>query len=333
MLVDRLGRKIDTLRLSVTDLCNLRCRYCIPADGILKMRHSEILTFEEIVRLVRILSRLGVRRVRLTGGEPLVRRGIVDLLRCLKGILGIQEVLLTTNGLLLKPLAEGLKEAGLERINIHLDTLDAEKFYRITRGGDLSAVFEGIEEARRVGFHPIKVNMVLQKGFNDGEVEELVRFAAERDLIPRFIELMPIGEARTRISSFIPAAEIRRRLEVGAYGHTPLRLDPVEDRLGTGPAVYYRVAELGTVVGFISPVSQPFCEGCNRIRISADGRFQDCLAYDGRFSLRDLLRDPGMSDNAIAQGVLERIRGKRGDHGDFAAEEVAPTPWMYGIGG
>jgi cyclic pyranopterin phosphate synthase len=286
-----------------------------------------MLSFEEIVRLVRILVGVGVRRVRLTGGEPLVRRELPELIFRLKRIPRLKEVLLTTNGILLGPLARELKEAGLEKINIHLDTLSPEKFKQITRWGEIRNVLEGIEEAKRVGFSPIKINAVIQNGVND-EVEDLLRFAAENGLILRLIELMPIGPARQMMpSSYVPLEKIRIKLDEKYTMH------PTGDRVGSGPALYYKVKELNTVIGFISPVSQPFCKECNRIRISSDGRFQDCLAYDGTFSFRDLLRDPDFSDKMIAEKVMELITGKRESHEGFVQGEEIRTPCMYGIGG
>ena len=278
--------------------------------------------------MVRILAGLGIRRVRLTGGEPLVRKGLPDLVRRLKEIDGIQEILLTTNGILLKALAQELKEAGLEKINIHLDTLSPDKFKQITRWGNIEDLFAGIEAAKRAGFSPIKLNAVIQRGVNEDEVEDLLRFAVSNGLILRLIELMPIGEACGMMSSAYASLEsIRRRLE------EKYTLLPAGLRVGSGPARYYQVEELNTVVGFITPVSQPFCQGCNRIRISSDGRFQDCLAYDGSFSLRDLLRDSCTTDERIATEVVKLIGGKRESHNDFVQEERIQTPCMYGIGG
>lgn len=328
MLIDGFQRKIEYLRFSVTDLCNIRCQYCMPPEGVPKFPHEKILTFEEIERLVRILVPLGVRRVRLTGGEPLVRKGLPDLVRRLKKIDGLNEVLMTTNGIPLKPLASALREAGLEKINIHLDTLSPEKFKKITRLGDIQKVFEGIEEARRVGLSPIKLNAVIQRGVNDEEVEDLLRFSADHGLILRLIEMMPIGPGRDLMSSlYIPLEEIRSRL---AKKYT---LIPSVSRLGNGPAVYYQIQELRTLMGFISPLSQPFCESCNRIRISSDGRFQDCLAYEGQFSFRDLLRDPSCSDKDIAKAAVNLLGGKRKSHEGFVQEGQVRTPCMNGIGG
>lgn len=328
MLMDPFERRIDYLRLSVTEQCNLRCAYCMPVEGPRRIERSDLLTFDEIERMVRILAGLGIRRVRLTGGEPLVRRNLPDLLRRLKAIDGIEEVLLTTNGVYLKALARELKDAGLTKINIHLDTLSPEKFKTITRCGDIQKVFEGIAEAKKIGLNPIKLNAVIQRGVNDDEASDLLRFAAANGLILRFIELMPIGPGRDLMpSAYLPLETLRRRLE------RDFTLLPLAVRLGSGPAVYYQVAELDTIVGFITALSEPFCASCNRIRISGDGRFQDCLAYDGTFSLRDLLRDPSRTDRSIASDVRRLLAAKHGGHERFSQPEAARTPCMNGIGG
>ncbi len=347
MLIDPFKRKIEYLRFSVTDLCNIRCLYCMPLEWGAAERttppyppewplrtskagssRDSILNFEEIERMVAILAGLGVKKVRLTGGEPLVRRGIAELVGRIWRVRGVEEVLLTTNGILLKALAAPLRDAGLEKINIHLDTLSAETFRRISRGAEIERVFEGIAEARRVGFSPIKMNVVLQRGMNDHEVEDLVRFASREGLIVRFIELMPIGPGREMMTErFISAGEIRQRLE------KTFTLHPSLVKLGGGPAKYYEVAGWQTKLGFITPVSEPFCDRCNRIRISSDGRFQDCLAYDGSFSFRDLLRNPSMTDENIEDAVKAVMMGKRESHEGFVQEQGVRTPCMIGIGG
>lgn len=328
MLIDSFQRRIEYLRLSITDLCNIRCAYCMPLEGITKFGKPSVLTFEEIVRMVWILSELGVRRVRLTGGEPLVRKNLPDLVRKLNTLPKIREVLLTTNAILLKSMAEPLRDAGLEKINIHLDTLSPEKFRAITRLGNIRHVFEGIEEAHRVGFAPIKLNAVIQKGINDDEVEDLLKFCANHGLILRLIEMMPIGPGRDLMSSlYTPLDEIRAKLRE----KYTMYLSGV--RMGKGPAVYYKVNQLKTLIGFINPVSQPFCRNCNRIRISSDGRFQDCLAYDGTFSFRDLLRDPDVTDDMIAEEVVRLLQGKREGHDGFVQPAEVRTPCMVGIGG
>ena len=235
---------------------------------------------------------------------------------------------MTTNGVPLKSFAGSLREAGLKRINIHLDTLRRDRFLQITRRDELAAVLDGIDEALRVGFNPIKLNAVIQRGINDDEIEDLMHFSADRGLILRLIEMMPIGPGRELMPvHFIPSAEIRDRL---AARYT---LTPWVGRLGPGPARYVKVEELGLLLGFISPISQPFCEDCNRIRISSDGRFQDCLAYDGTFSLKDLLRNPRLSDGDISGEVISLLGGKREGHEGFVQLPAFRTPCMSSIGG
>ncbi len=327
-LIDSFQRKIEYLRFSVIDQCNIRCQYCMPPEQKLWEKQPNLLTFDEICRMVTILASLGVRRVRITGGEPLVRKGVPDLIRRLNDVSDLDEVLLTTNGIPLPTLARPLRDAGLEKINIHLDTLSAEKFCKITYGGDIRKVLTGIEESQRVGLQPIKLNAVLQKGINDDEVEDLLRFTANHGLILRLIEMMPIGPGRELMPSlYMPVRLIREKL---AEKYT---LSPTNPHLGGGPAVYYRVKELNTVIGFISPVSEPFCGTCNRIRISSDGRFQDCLAFDGTFSFRDLLRNPLMTDERIAAKVHWLLSGKAESHDDFQQAADIRTPCMTGIGG
>lgn len=327
MLCDLKNRQIEYLRLSVTDLCNLRCRYCMPLTGVPRFKKEHILSFEEIVRLVTILSGLGIRRVRLTGGEPLIRKELPALIEKIRAIAGIDEVLLTTNGLLLGDMAADLKSAGLNRINIHLDTLSPEKFRHITRWGRIEQVFEGMGAAHEAGFGPIKLNMVLQKGVNDDEVPAMLRFAASQGLILRVIELMPIGEAQHQEARFVSVQEIKEKLK------REFTLLPSLSRWGRGPAVYHHVSELKTDIGFISPLSQPFCDTCNRIRISSDGRLQDCLAFDGDLSLRDCLRVYDKSDDEIAAVIRQRLSFKADGHNGFLQPESRRTPCMYGIGG
>lgn len=327
MLTDGFQRKIEYLRFSLTDLCNIRCHYCLPPEGISEIHQTDVLSFEEIERMVRILAGLGVRRVRLTGGEPLIRQNLPELVRQLKKIEGLEEVLLTTNGIFLAPVAHALKTAGLTQINIHLDTLNGERFRQITRLGDIDRVFEGITAVRREGFSPIKLNAVVQRGINDDEAVDLMEYAARHELTLRFIEMMPIGPGRDLPHLFIPRDEVLERL---SKRYTLL---PSTERLGLGPANYYRVKELGTLVGFIAPVSHPFCDDCNRIRLSSDGRFQDCLAYDGLFSFKDLLRTPDVSDEEIAEEVRDLLRGKREGHEGFIQLPSLATPCMSAIGG
>lgn len=327
MLCDLKNRHIEYLRLSVTDLCNLRCQYCMPLEGIPRFGKEKILSFEEIVRLLKILSRLGIRRVRLTGGEPLVRKNLPNLVEKIRAIPGIEEVMLTTNALLLKDQAKDLKEAGLSRINIHLDTLSDEKFMQVTRWGNIKQVFEGIEAAQAAAFLNLKLNMVLQKGVNDEEVPTMLQFAASQNMILRVIELMPIGEARKQEGQFLSVHEVFEKLK------TQYTLLPSLSKWGRGPAFYHHIPELKTDIGFISPISQPFCDTCNRIRISSDGRLQACLAYDGDLSLRDCLRDDSLNDDQIAGRIRKRLYFKEDGHDGFQQREEDRTPCMYGIGG
>ncbi|MDX1386806.1 MAG: GTP 3',8-cyclase MoaA [bacterium] len=327
MLRDSFHRNIEYVRLSVTDLCNIRCRYCMPVEGVPKTSKDQILSFEEIHRLIRILVELGVRSVRITGGEPLVRKDLPKLLSQLNSIPALEDLCLTTNGIHLEEHAEALFSAGLKRINIHLDTLDSQRFRHITRWGELDKVLLGIQRAQNLGMKPIKLNAVLLKGFNDDEVVDLVRFAAEKEFILRFIELMPIGPGLKMKSQYLETQFVLDKLS------EQYTLIPYGKRLGRGPAEYYQVAELGSVVGFIHPVSQPFCDKCNRIRISSEGRLQDCLAYQEPWILRDLLRAPGLSDDKIKEAITRLLMGKREDHGGFLRSECTPTQGMYGIGG
>lgn len=327
MLYDGYRRNIEYLRLSVTDLCNLRCLYCMPVSGAVKRDREDILNFEEIYRIVSIFARLGVKGLRLTGGEPLVRRDLPRLIGMLRKIPELEEVSLTTNGVLLADQASDLKKAGLDRLNIHLDTLDPEKFASITRWGSLERVMAGIRAAREVGFSQIKLNAVLMKGWNDEEIEELLHFAAAEDMILRWIELMPIGPGKEMTERFLSSAWVKERLQ------EKYRLLPYGRRLGRGPAEYFKVPELNTVVGFIHAVSRPFCESCNRVRISADGRMQDCLAYDESDTLLEFLRRPGVDDRALEEKIIRMIQLKRPDHGGFRLPSCAATAGMYGIGG
>lgn len=327
MLKDSYQRNIEYLRLSVTDLCNIRCWYCMPEQGIVKKAREEILSFEEIIRLVSIFAALGIHTVRITGGEPLVRKNLPFLIKQLKEITGIREVCLTTNAMLLAGYAAALSQAGLDRINIHLDTLEEQKFFKITRGARLDTALAGLTAVIRTGFKAVKLNAVLQKGVNDDEIETLTRFAAECGAVIRFIELMPIGPGKDREQQFMPTQIVIDRLTE----HWTLL--PYGKRLGSGPAEYFKVVELGSVIGLIHPVSRPFCAQCNRVRVSADGHLQDCLAYEGNVSLRTLLRNPQATDEDIVTAIQVAIGMKREDHSGFLLPQYKKTCGMYGIGG
>lgn len=289
---DAYGRRIDYLRLSVTDLCNYRCIYCMPDSGVPKRDHSEILSVEELVDVAAQAVRCGVRKVRVTGGEPLVRRGILDICRGVAS-LDVEELCLTTNGSLLSAYARPLRDAGVNRLNISLDTLRPERFVRLTRRGSLSDVMEGVEAASRAGFDRLKFNVVLMGGVNDDEIADFVALTRERPVEVRFIELMPVGEcAGWDRSRFVGA---QRVLEV-CPALTPMERDGVADR--------YRVPGYAGTVGLIRPLSHKFCGDCNRIRITADGKLKPCLHSETEIPLKGL-RGEALY-RAIREGILQK---------------------------
>ena len=320
---------ITYIRVSVTDRCNFRCRYCMPEGKKEFIPHSEILRYEEIAEIVRVFAEFGVRSVRLTGGEPLVRKGIESLIYQLKEIEGIEEVSLTTNGFFLEEKAEKLKEFGLDRVNVSVDTLNPEKFSFITRSGEgsLSKVLRGIEKAREVGLTPVKVNTVLIKGFNDSEVEDFVKFSADYGVEVRFIELMPVGGEFFSRENFIPASFVRELLEK-KFG----RLEPVKT-VKMGPAKSFRVGNTGAVVGFIPSVSQHFCSECNRVRLTSDGKLRLCLMSDREIDLKSLLRAPGYSRELLRKTIAGALIAKRNVNGIEALESLGCSRKMFTIGG
>lgn len=282
---DNLGRRIDYLRVSVTDRCNLRCLYCMPATGVPLVDRGSILTLEELGRLIEAGTLAGIRRVRFTGGEPLLRRGLAGLIRAVARLPAVADLSLTTNGLLLAELAGDLKAAGLSRVNVSLDSLRPERYAAITRGGDLSQVWRGIEAALASGLTPVKINAVLMRGINDDEVEDLARLTLERELHVRFIELMPIRYAAGWAPDhLVTAAAVKEKL--AAWGEW----EPAKGLAGTGPARYFSLPGARGTVGFISALSDHFCGSCNRLRLTATGALRPCL-YDGtEIDLRDLVR-------------------------------------------
>ncbi len=306
-LVDSYGRVHTYLRVSVTDRCNFRCVYCMPKEGVDWMPRTNVLSFEEIVRLVRVFVSLGVSRVRLTGGEPMARRDFPDLVDALGALPGVEDLALTTNALKLAPLAERFAAAGLKRINVSLDCLDPDTFFRLTRGGNVDFVLDGIEAARRAGIAPIRINAVMLEGENDGELFDLVEYFARNpeDTELRFIEYMPF---QARWHTCVPASELRRRLS------TRYTLERMDSTVGGGPAVPWRIRENGLRIGFISPLSENFCGSCNRLRLMADGHLRTCLSDDKTPSLRDLLR-AGADDDALVLAILTMVKGKREGHG------------------
>ncbi len=310
---DSCGRSINYLRVSVTDRCNLRCIYCMPSSGIPLIPQSQILSYEEIQAVVRATAEAGISKVRLTGGEPLVRAQLPELVAMLCHIPGIEEVSLTTNGTLLRKHARELKKAGLTRVNVSLDTLRAGRFHDITRLGKLNKVLDGIEAAREAGLHPVKINMVVMRGVNDDEVLDFARMTIDRDWHVRFIERMPFnGEV-----DFVPTVELQER--IGLLGKLEPRVPPT----GNGPAAYYRLPGATGTIGFITPLSEPsFCSRCNRLRLSADGRLRPCLMSDDEIDLRTPLRNNAPLSE-LRRLVLDAVASKPESH---HLEEGDATP-------
>ncbi|GAX59464.1 molybdenum cofactor biosynthesis protein A [Candidatus Scalindua japonica] len=302
-MIDKHSRKISYLRVSVTDLCNLRCVYCMPPGGSELSERDEILSFEEILRIIKHGVTLGVNKIRLTGGEPLVRRGITTLIKQITDIDGINDIALTTNGVNLKEYAGTLKKSGLSRLNISLDTLRPDRFADITRGGNVQDVFDGVEEVLKVGFTGTKMNAVIMRGQNDDEILDFVRYILERNIELRFIELMASGwKNMVDADRFMPSSEIKERVqEIG-------ELVPVNERVGGGPATIYRMkGALGTI-GFISAVSKPFCSTCNRLRLTSDGKLRSCLLSGGEVDVRGLLRSSHLDEEELANELTKAFK-------------------------
>lgn len=292
MLEDNFHRTIDYMRVSVTDRCNLRCVYCIPSKGLKPFKHSDILRYEEIVRILRICVNIGVRKIRITGGEPLVRKNVVQLIKMIKDIEGIEELSMTTNGIFLDRHAEELAGVGLDRVNISLDSLNYDKYRIITRGGSLEAVLKGIKASQKAGLLPIKINMVPIRGLNDDEIVDFAKLTLDHPYQVRFIEFMPFGtEEMWSKKKFISVEEIKRIVE---KVHTLL---PVEMKK-SGPARYYKFKGAHGVIGFISPISNHFCKECNRLRLTADGKLRPCLFSETEIDLKYPLRS-NASDREI----------------------------------
>ncbi len=326
-LVDSFGRQHTDLRVSVTDRCNLRCGYCMPLEVFFKAR-SELLTYEEITRTVAVATRLGIRTVRLTGGEPLVRAELAELVGQLAAIPDLDEVALTTNGLLLAEQAAALARAGLARLNVSLDSVDPQRFGQIARRPGLERVLEGLAVARRCGFRRIRINAVSIRGLTEAEIVPLARFCREQQFHLRFIEFMPLdADAGWDESSVLTGSEVRAIVEA-ACG--PLEPVPAGDR--GQPAVDYRYADGGGLVGFIDPVSQPFCNRCDRLRLTADGQFRNCLFSTTEWDARAVLRGSG-SDDDLARLLVNCVRAKRAAHGIGTTAFQRPARAMYQIGG
>lgn len=311
MPLDRFQREIDYLRISLTDHCNLRCVYCMPLEGAAYAPLEGLLTAGEIERVARAAASIGFRKIRLTGGEPTLRPDLVDIVRRIARVPGIRDVALTTNGILLPKLAPALADAGLKRVNVHVDSLDPERFARVMRWGRLDDVLAGIEAACAAGFTPLKLNCVVVGGYNEEDVVEMARLTQTRDWHVRFIELMPLGGgecARVATSSFVSNGDTRRRIEeaLGALEELPATSPSDESR-------NFRLRDGAGVIGFISPVSEPYCGSCNRMRLTADGRFHLCLLRDDELDVRAALRD-GADDERIAAILLRAVGAKPTGH-------------------
>lgn len=306
---DAYGRQMSYLRISLTDRCNFRCVYCMPATGMVFQPRDELLTDDELLRVVGLAASVGFTKLRLTGGEPTIRPHLVDLVREMKRLPGIEEISMTTNALLLSRMADDLKSAGLDRINVSFDTLDPLKFKLMTRGGRLDLVWAGLEAAERVGLTPIKINSVVIKGQNDHDVGELAALTVDRAWQMRFLEMMPMeGVGAVYDESLVTSEETQRRIEE-RFGP----LEPVETPLGDPARVWRIRGALGTV-GFISPISAPFCANCNRVRLTADGKLRLCLLRNDEIDLRDLMRS-GAGDDILERQMLRGIWRKPWGHG------------------
>jgi cyclic pyranopterin phosphate synthase len=326
-LIDSFGRVHNNLRISVTDRCNIRCVYCMP-ESVQFLPRESLLSFEEIVRFVRVATTLGVDKIRLTGGEPLVRRDLPRLVVMIAAIPGVKDVGLTTNGILLAPMARALRDAGLKRINVSLDTLDPKRFEELTRRTGFEQVIEGILAAKEAGFEPVKVNAVAIKGFTEHDVVPLGRFAREHGLELRFIEYMPLDAVdRWERDKVLFAAEI---LDLLTRGIGPLA--PAPDQDPRAPAADYDYLDGGGRVGLIASVSRPFCASCNRVRLTAEGKLRNCLFALDETDVRALLRGDA-TDDQIARAVRDSVAGKWEGHEINTARFIKPERLMYSIGG
>lgn len=299
---DKYGRRINYLRLSVTDLCNLRCKYCMPEEGVDKSKHEDIISVEDTIRLAEAFVNLGVDKIRITGGEPLVRRGILDIVKGIANLDGVKDLSMTTNGILLKDYARELKACGLNRVNISLDSLDREKFRDITRGGNIDDVFESIRLCEELGLTPIKLNVVLMEGFNNDEIDDFIGLTREHDIDVRFIELMPIGEAIDIRESYLSNETI-------LASHR--ELIPIEKEDRSSPADYFKLEGARGRIGFINPISCKFCDDCNRVRITSHGRLKLCLHSDEEYDLRGLL-DKGEDLESYIENLIYKKPEKHG---------------------
>ncbi len=327
-LTDSFGRIHTSLRLSVTDRCNIRCFYCMPSEQVDFLPRPEILSFEELTRATRIFAGLGITKIRLTGGEPLVRKELPELIRQLRSIESIEEIAMTTNAILLDRLALPLKQAGLDRINVSLDTLDQKQFVEITRRDSLPQVIRGIDAAQQAGFQNLRLNAVAVKGLIEAQIIPLARFAIERRLKLRFIEFMPLNSTgRWSDSDVLTGARIRKIIE-DSFGD----LQPVERDDPAQPATDYRLPDGANTIGFVNSVSEPFCNACNRVRLTADGKIRNCLFSHEEWDLRNLFRS-GATDAEVSRLIVDCVTQKKAAHGIGDEGFEKPQRAMYQIGG
>ncbi|MCS6861479.1 MAG: GTP 3',8-cyclase MoaA [Abditibacteriales bacterium] len=326
-LVDGFGRRMNYMRISVTDRCNFRCTYCMPAEGVPWKPRGEILTYEELLRLVHVGTRLGIDQIRITGGEPTVRRNVVDFIRELAKIPGVRDLSMTTNGLLLPHLAQPLYEAGLRRINVSIDTLQPEKFREVTRTGNLEHVMNGVRAAIAVGMNPVKINAVIMRGVNDEDVPALAQLTVDLGVDMRYIEYMPIGVSWEECEKhLVTGREMRERIRAAG-----MELEPVPPDYPEEPARYWRIKGARGRIGFITTLSEPFCATCNRIRLTADGKLRPCLNCEDEVDLKSVLRGGGSDDDLIAV-FREAARRKWAGH-QLRQHATAANRVMSQIGG
>ncbi|MBI4547666.1 MAG: GTP 3',8-cyclase MoaA [Ignavibacteriae bacterium] len=327
ILQDHFGRIVNNLRISVTDRCNFRCRYCMPEEGMVWLDRRELLTYEEITHLVHIFAELGITKIRLTGGEPLMRKELHILIEKINRVSGIQDIALTTNGYFLAEQALALVKAGLKRINVSMDSLAPEKFSVMTRRNYLHKVWEGLDAVEKLPIRPIKINVVLIRGINDNEIEDFARFARTKPFIIRFIEFMPIGaDDGWSIEKVVPTREVIERIDA-----TGKKLVPVEYH-GSQPADRYKFEDGLGEIGFISSVSEPFCSSCNRVRITSDGKLRTCLFSLHETDLKALLRG-GAGDEEIKEIIIQAVWAKEEGHLINRPGFVRPERTMSQIGG
>lgn len=327
-MIDQWGRKINYMRVSVTDRCNLRCVYCMPLQGVELRPRGDYVSYEELLKVIEAGLTLGIDRIRVTGGEPLVRRGLVEFLSRLKPM-GVKDLSLSTNGLLFTAMAKELKAAGVDRVNFSLDTLRPDRFERLTRlASDPAPVLEAVDAALELGMEPVKLNMVVIRGWNDDEIADMARLSIDKPIHVRYIEVMPFSEGyEFTMDNLVPAAEMRDRL-FEAYGD----LEPVREGVkGNGPARYWRLPGAKGTVGFISAVTECFCGDCNRIRLSSDGKINPCLGHVHEVDLKPVIRSG--SQEALVKAVAEAILKKPREHNFDDQDSDYALRVMHGIGG